>query len=772
MNGGDIAGHPRIPLTINPRPGIFKIRKHQGSHNANNKPVALRPISFNTATCDSEPHSSIGDKLVQPLQRLVQRFSMQPCSRTNQENDPKRRVSMLSSWRRRRSLTVDRDRSPLERKGEPTLTELICPPTPVMGEKKRFKVSFCELKRKSVNLKPLSEPLPSTMDELYQTPMEQESASGLSKTNAEARKSRDCVPVEDDQNNRNDDPFDQNPYMLPPTGINGPVYDDYSKAVLLQTYPEGDRTVTDDGCDSISSPAVSSHNGIRPQDIHPISSSPTNAPLRLVESDSSIFREFFRRNEFEGSTRSVGRDSGWSSELSFLDPSAEDQMTSTNSDTEDSSFAPAKVDRPNSQWRANEWAMRLRKSLNRARRRCHLYVGQTLFNKNPHEGVKYLIENGLVASVPIAVARWIFNREGLSRQAIGEYFGAIGDPFSTQVLREYLRLVPMQELQVDEAVRAVLSHFHPAGESQKISYLMKIFQEVYCAKNRNLVARMFCNEETVEVLAYSTLMLHTDLHNPNVRRFGQRMTQQEFINNNRGIDNGQDLPLELLCGIYHRVARHEFKTLPDPMDQMRRLDSMLVGTLKTDNFIQRHRRFVGWIVGRQLDRIVVRPSRHHKRWRYILLFNDILIVSKLVSGAHSGSSGSIWHSAASVALGQDAASASTLSKLKSSPYFSQEPMALGVYQVRAVLPLKEAHVLVFETQYHRHGACLCNDEGPKLNFMFPSANVRQKFIDWVHVSVSELHELQAYYSKREKMATLTKSSLSETSSIGAVSSKV
>ncbi|OON18736.1 Sec7 domain protein, partial [Opisthorchis viverrini] len=706
MDGGDIAGHPRIPLTINPRPGIFKIRKHQGSHCAINKPAALRPISLNTATCDSEPPSSIGDKLVQPLQKLVQRFSMQPCPRTNQENDPKRRVSMLSSWRRRRSLTVDRDRSPLERKSEPTLTELMCPPVPVMGEKKRFKVSFCELRRKSVNLKPLSERLPSTMDELYQTPMEQESASGLSRTNTGAQKSPDCVSTEGDQYDKNDS-FDQNPYVLPPTGINGAVYDGYSKSVLLQTYSEGDRTATDDGCDYISSPAVSSHNGIQSQDIHPVSSSPTNAPPRLVESDSSIFRDFFRRSEFEGSIRSVGRDSGWSSELSFLDPSTGDQATSTNSDTEESSFAPANVDRLNSEFRANEWAVRLRKSLNRAKRRCHLY-----------------------------------------------------------------------------------------GESQKISYLMKIFQEVYCAKNRNLVARMFCNEETVEVLAYSTLMLHTDLHNPNVRRFGQRMTQQEFINNNRGIDNGQDLPLELLCGIYHRVAKNEFKTLPDPMDRMRRLDSMLVGTLKTDNFIQRHRRFVGWVVGRQLDRIVVRPSRHHKRWRYILLFNDILIVSKLVSGAHSGSSGSIWHNAASVALGQDAASASTLSKLKSSQYFSQEPMTLGVYQIRAVLPLKGAHVLVFETQLlrisvcltaeativelassfclvdHRHGACLCNDEGPKLNFTFPSANVRQKFIDWVHVSVSELHELQTYYTKREKMATLTKSSLSETSSISAVSSKV
>ena len=45
------------------------------------------------------------------------------------------------------------------------------------------------------------------------------------------------------------------------------------------------------------------------------------------------------------------------------------------------------------------------------------------------------------------------------------------------------------------------------------------------------------------MLAFSLIMLNTDLHNPSVKH---RMTKAEFIRNNRGINNGSDLPEEFL----------------------------------------------------------------------------------------------------------------------------------------------------------------------------------------------------------------------------------
>ena len=49
--------------------------------------------------------------------------------------------------------------------------------------------------------------------------------------------------------------------------------------------------------------------------------------------------------------------------------------------------------------------------------------------------------------------------------------------------------------------------------------------------------------DTVFVLAFSIIMLNTDLHNPSVRH---RMTKQDFVRNNRGIDKGQDVPSKVL----------------------------------------------------------------------------------------------------------------------------------------------------------------------------------------------------------------------------------
>ncbi|VDP93662.1 unnamed protein product [Echinostoma caproni] len=466
--------------------------------------------------------------------------------------------------------------------------------------------------------------------------------------------------------------------------------------------------------------------------------------------------------------------------------------------------------RPGSLIKSNDinWNNCLRRSLDRAGRQCRLLVGRTLFNKNPVEGMQYMLDHGLLPRVPEAIARYLFKETELSRQAIGEYFGTLTDSLASLVLREYLQLMNMHNLEVDEALRVVLSHFHPVGESQKISHLMQTFQETYTAQNLERVAERFRSPETIEILAYSVILLHTDLHNPNVRRVGKRMSKAEFVSNNRGIDADQDLPLEMLQAIYDRIAETQFKTLPDPYDRLRSLDTFLTGSLKTDNFLQRHRRFVGWVSGHQLDCIVTRrsPKRPHGRARHFFVFNDILVVAKPVtagsllnlaaaaatvdntvsttttgSTVNGGSSGSMANmnssnqqlnsSVTSIA----AAVTATNIRRKSLPTdsivehrlrphtsvdsagkltCSTELVTSGTYHVRLVLPLADLRVLVFESQYYHFGVQLCGDTGPILNMSLASAESRQMFIDWLHTSIAEMAELRNYYkAKTEQRAS-------------------
>jgi len=58
------------------------------------------------------------------------------------------------------------------------------------------------------------------------------------------------------------------------------------------------------------------------------------------------------------------------------------------------------------------------------------------------------------------------------------------------------------------------------------------------------------------VLAYSTVMLNTDAHSPQVKK---RMTKNDFLKNNRGINDGQDLPEEYLLAIYDGIHANEIR---------------------------------------------------------------------------------------------------------------------------------------------------------------------------------------------------------------------
>ena len=55
-------------------------------------------------------------------------------------------------------------------------------------------------------------------------------------------------------------------------------------------------------------------------------------------------------------------------------------------------------------------------------------------------------------------------------------------------------------------------------------------------------------------------MLHTDQHNSQVKK---KMTLEEFIRNNRNINDGADLPKEVLSELYDNIRRHEIRIKDD-----------------------------------------------------------------------------------------------------------------------------------------------------------------------------------------------------------------
>ncbi|CAH8445140.1 unnamed protein product [Schistosoma turkestanicum] len=547
-------------------------------------------------------------------------------------------------------------------------------------------------------------------------------------------------------------------FIIPPTGIDGPCSQNQNSTYSSVSSIFSDFTSLSHSVDKNGGSHKSLSNAFYTPTMRRRHRLPI--PSEFLESTSSGLATYKPEsrssltNMYSDLNKSSDQDSGLSSQLS----------TAFQGTDVESQNGELREQRNRVGSSSASWATTLRQSLKRANNKRNLLAGCTLFNRNPVEGVNYLIRNYILLSDPSKIAQFLFYEPNLNRQAIGEYFGLLDDTLAKKVLKEFLLLIDMKNMEVDVALRSVISHFHPSGESQKIAYLMQIFHEVYIIQNPERVKKNFHSSETVEVLAYSVLLLHTDLHNPNVGKLGKRMTKQGFINNNRGIDSDHDVSTDLLIGIYDRIAASEFKTLPDPSDKLRALDGVLVGPLKTDNFVQRHRRFVGRILTQEIEKIAPRrlPSRNNARWRYLLIFNDILVIVKSLSTTRLRS-GSLINSVASVALGDQITSrhytprnalsrdvrsyspSDLVQDVTKKVFCSTEPFTGdATYQVRNVYPFLDLRVLVFESNYYRYGVQLCNSNGPVISLNMPSEACRRQFIDWVYGSIAEMEELQQH----------------------------
>ena len=99
---------------------------------------------------------------------------------------------------------------------------------------------------------------------------------------------------------------------------------------------------------------------------------------------------------------------------------------------------------------------------------------------------------------------------------------------------------------IDEALRLLLESFRLPGESQQIERVMETFASVYFSTKPKHLA----TQDAAFVMSYSIIMLNTDQHNPQVKN---RMKVEDFIRNNRGINNGVDLDHDFLREIYKSI---------------------------------------------------------------------------------------------------------------------------------------------------------------------------------------------------------------------------
>ncbi|RUS86770.1 hypothetical protein EGW08_005493, partial [Elysia chlorotica] len=120
----------------------------------------------------------------------------------------------------------------------------------------------------------------------------------------------------------------------------------------------------------------------------------------------------------------------------------------------------------------------------------------------------------------------------------------------------YIDHMNFVDMDIVSALRKFLSGFRLPGESQKIDRLMEKFASRYYECNQQL--EIFASADTAYVLAFSVIMLTTDLHNPQVKA-NHKMTKEQYIRMNRGINDSKDLPPDYLSAIYDEISGKEIK---------------------------------------------------------------------------------------------------------------------------------------------------------------------------------------------------------------------
>ncbi|XP_021363168.1 brefeldin A-inhibited guanine nucleotide-exchange protein 1-like isoform X2 [Mizuhopecten yessoensis] len=180
-------------------------------------------------------------------------------------------------------------------------------------------------------------------------------------------------------------------------------------------------------------------------------------------------------------------------------------------------------------------------------------AGIEMFNKKPYKGLHYLQEQGMLGTAPDDLAEFFHSDERLDKTVLGDFLGE-NEKLNKEVMYAFIDQMDLTEMDFVPALRRFLEGFRLPGEAQKIDRLMEKFASRFYECNTN--TEIFATADAAYVLAYSVIMLTTDLHSSQVK---VKMKKEQYIKMNRGINDSKDLPEEYLSAIYDEIAGNEIK---------------------------------------------------------------------------------------------------------------------------------------------------------------------------------------------------------------------
>ena len=176
------------------------------------------------------------------------------------------------------------------------------------------------------------------------------------------------------------------------------------------------------------------------------------------------------------------------------------------------------------------------------------------FNRDAKKGFQLCQSLNLLPPTldPISVAGFLRRCPGLSKPGIGEVLGD-RDAFYSAVREAFINTFDFTGLEFDVALRLYMDAFRPPGEGQKIDRIMQSFGQRYFEQMPEAGLK---SADAAYVLAFSVIMLNTDLHNTQNKK---KMSLADFSRINDNTNDGAPMPTDLLQRIYANISADELK---------------------------------------------------------------------------------------------------------------------------------------------------------------------------------------------------------------------
>jgi len=244
-----------------------------------------------------------------------------------------------------------------------------------------------------------------------------------------------------------------------------------------------------------------------------------------------------------------------------------------------------------------------------------LYEAQAVlaFNLEPKKGVAYL-RGKLGKCTDAEVGEWLAqmatHKGCLDPTMLGTYFSRRD---TLEVFKAFLVCLDFHGTDIVQALRRLFDTFKPGGEGQVISRLLELFAEAYfaqwvSAQESTVPKTAYANSDSILQVAFSLLMLNTELHVAPIRAAKAKMSVEEYIGNTRRVVSSEEVPEEALRNWYEAVKQTQVSVEPLPRVSFSKLP------VQPD--------IEGWLVA------VLSPQKQRRYWAVLALQRMYLFSDK------------------------------------------------------------------------------------------------------------------------------------------------